>query len=85
MVAVNGHLWHLNLKESFRFLNMSEVGKVLSVGETYIICESDTNTGKAIVCVVCGYKSWNAYDISSKYCFKCKKFHYQLERDINDV
>jgi len=28
-----------------------------------------------ILCLVCGYKSWNVHDIEQKYCGHCCQFH----------
>jgi hypothetical protein len=45
---------------------------------SYII-ETDADGDKCIQCMRCGRISYNAGDISNKYCAGCKAFHEDME------
>lgn len=55
--------------------------EVLEEGKTWAIFPSDIGLEKYIYCKVCHYKSWNATDISQKFCFKCRKPHKVIEKE----
>ncbi len=45
--------------------------------KTYEIVED----GHAIVCLICGRKSYNANDVAQKYCGDCNRFHEDIQED----
>lgn len=50
-------------------------------GKTWGLVATHAGMGRCIVCKVCQCVSWNRADIEERYCFRCRKYHKQLEQE----